>query len=246
MRLGKAIAVSLAIHLLAAGCVAIGSGIKRYTRKPAPDAVFAELLPPSPAPAPDTAHRLPDQLAETPMPAQAQETPPDPPATREPSPPPAPTAAQPPPRPASVSTAAVSTAALATSPVSPADNAAVASPGEMPDRQSSDITRMHRMAAISTAAFYRDVPAELSQVINSVLEGGTLLSQGDALIHMDVTPAGQVGQAHIQANSPALLNRLEQVEWTRTLPPRPMAACNAIHLRISVVGNDIQVNVEFL
>jgi hypothetical protein len=258
LRLEKAIAVSLAIHLLAAGCVAIGSGIKRCSRKPAPDAVFAELLPPSPAPVPNIAHRLPDQLTENPKPAQAAEAtaPESPVATPVAAPvassvPPLASVAAPAPVAAppaeSAADAPAATAALATSPGTPVDNAAGVSPDVRPDPFPAGNDHLRRVAMISTAAFFRDAPGELSRVVNAVMVGGTLMSQGDAFIHMDVDQFGQVTQAHIeQVNSKALFHRLERIDWTTALPPRPLVACNAIHLRISVVGNDIRVNVEFL
>ncbi len=268
MRLEKAIAASLAIHLLLTGAFAISQGLKRCNRKPAPEAVFAELVPPAAA-APRAVEVPPpvENIAEKPMPAGDPAKPAAPAATATapdtesaampelPATPPASAAVQPatpaqpaavPPAPAAKPPSTLASAAVDT-PVPASDNvpATGAPPSEI-DFEQIRRARMHHQAVVSTDAFYRLVPAELSRIVNDVLAGGTLLSQGDALIHMEVTPSGQVGRAHVQANSSALLNRLERIEWTESLPPRPLAACNAIHLRISVVGDSIQVRVELL
>jgi hypothetical protein len=278
----KALAVSLAIHLLLTGAYAINLGIKRCTRQPDPEAIFAELVPPSPAP-PGAVEAPPhaDRLAEKTLPAgdpgkpaalapavapgpaapeavasQAMPELPAPapaPATIQPPIPPAP--AQPPPAAASPPPAAPAPAAVASAPADlPApspDNtsATAAAAGAAPalDPVAAERARMHHVAVVSTAEFYRRVPGELTQFVNNLLAGGALLSQGKVLVHMDVTPTGQIGRAHFQgADSPALLNRLSQVEWASTLPPRPLAACRGIHLRISVEGTVIRVGVELL
>lgn len=271
MRIEKAIAWSLAIHLLLTGAYAVNLGIKRCSRTDAPDAVFAELVPP----APDTAHRSPERLAEAREAAASPDTPaeatPDafvpsgaPEATPAaeggmaalPSDPmPEPAAAEPQPQPAPPPPAspeqppAEATATAAAEPgrdAAPDNVATAAAPFHAPDHGALERARLHHAAMVSTAAFYRFVPGELNRFVNDVLANGAIMSQGDALVHMDVTPSGQVGRAHLQANSQALLNRLERVDWTAALPARPLAACNAIHLRITVVGNDIRVNVEML
>ncbi|HEY5996728.1 MAG TPA: hypothetical protein VIU29_06880 [Candidatus Deferrimicrobiaceae bacterium] len=261
MRIEKAIAVSLAIHLLAAGACAVSLGIKRDVRSAEAAPVFAELVPPAPAPAPDTAHRSPDLLAEKavaeappektieapsgtgiPMPqappaaalpaAVNVAAPPDPaPSRTEPSPP---------------GTPATATASGEPAPDAMPDNVATADATPALDPGMLARVRMHHLAMESTEAFYRLVPGELGRIVTETLGGSAIMSQGDALVHMDVTPSGQVGKAHVQANSRALLNRLERVDWRDALPRRPLAACNAIHLRISVEGNDIRVRVELL
>jgi hypothetical protein len=267
VRIEKALAISLAIHLLLTGAYAINLGIKRCSRNTADQAVFAELVPP---PAPDTAHRSPDLLAEKTEAAAARENPAEaPPETGMPAAeaadpavvPEAPPAASPPaaepvaalPEPATEPTPAGATPTSTTSTASgdPApdaapDNVATAAAPPALDPEMLDRVRMHHVALVSTDAFYRLVPGELSRIVNDTLAGGALMSQGDALVHMDVTPSGQVGDAHVQANSRALLNRLEQIDWRAALPPRPLAACNAIHLRVSVEGNDIRVRIELL
>lgn len=268
MRLEKAIAWSLAIHLLVTGVYAISQGIKRCSRDAAPEAVFAELVPPPAVPLRDADAPPPvEKLAEERVgavdgkaaPDAAPETPPLPAGTPDPAVKEIPVAAAPPPEPPAAPQAAEAAPATASVPdpvdvaeagvpAPPADNAALARHAtEPPAEPSRDaIALMHRQAMVSTADFYRNVPAELTRIVHEVLAGGALMSQGDALIHMDVTPSGQVGKAHVQANSEALLRRLERIEWAHSLPRRPLAACNAIHLRISVVGNDIRVRIEML
>lgn len=246
MRLRRAVAVSLSIHLLAVAAAAISEGIRRCTRDDAPPAAYVELVsPPEPAPPSREAPPVPERLAEETKVAGVPVLPPAP--EPEPAPPvpdapatgpedaePSRTADALPPSPAPESPAAT---ASADGSLPPTDNAAVAM---------DPVAAMHHQAVVSTADFYRNVPDELTRLVQDTLGGGALMSQGDALIHMDVTPSGQVGRAHVQANSSALLNRLERIDWTTSLPRRPLAACNAIHLRISVVGTAIRVQVELL
>lgn len=254
MRIEKAIAISLAIHLLLTGVYAVSLGIKRSIRNPDASPVFAELVPPTPAP--DTAHRSPDLLAEKTIAAAAPEKPIEsPPEAAAPE-----TAAAAAPEPATVALPEPAKAATEPSPAGmPATAAGDLSPDVMPDNVLATAVdpgapdpgmlarvRMHHLAIESTEAFYRLVPGELNRIVTETLGGGAIMSQGDALVHMDVTPSGQVGEAHVQANSRALLNRLERVDWRDALPRRPLAACNAIHLRITVEGNDIRVKIELL
>jgi hypothetical protein len=253
LRLEKAVAFSLAVHLLVSGAIAIGQGIKR---RPAPPPVFAELVPPPPE-----AHRAPERLAEERQDAREPETPPAtektaayapagtpeaPPADAHPGPPQPAPPAEAAPAPAQPPAPVASASPDAATPGLPSDNVARSAMPIPLDLGKMERAQLHRLAVASTESFSLNAPRELSRIVSESLAGGALMAQGDALIHMDVTPMGQVGQAHLQANSQALYNRLGRVDWTTALPPRPLAGFSAIHLRITVVGNDIRVNVELL
>jgi hypothetical protein len=244
MRLEKAIAVSLAVHLAAGACLAVAFGIKRCPRSVvAPSVVFAELLDsehrgenPAPAPRGKVPQPIPPSAAE----ADAGRTgtgkasAPGPEMSRAPEPEPLPVRKSAP------------GAALAAAAPPPPDNVAPATAPEDADPGGIALQKAHGQAMASTMEFYRFTPHRLTRIVTETLAGASLMSQGDALIHMDVTPDGQVSQAHVQASSPALQNRLELVAWADALPPRPQVRANAIHLRVSVVGTEVRVSVEIL